>query len=152
MKVSIQKTIVYFSKVYKRYAMETRQSTPEIQSKTNGESCKVYLNAVQDTLDILKGKWKITIISCLSFGKRRFLELQREIGGIGAKMLSKELQDLEMNGLISRTVCDTKPITVEYELSDYGRTLQGIIDEMVDWGKKHREKIQAEYRDKALSS
>lgn len=110
------------------------------------EGCKVKLRAVQDTLDILKGKWKISIIGSLSFGKRRFMELQREVEGIGAKMLSKELQELEINGLISRTVCDTKPITVEYELTDYGKTLQNIIDEMINWGINHRTTIVERYK------
>lgn len=133
--------------------MGTINQNPVKNKTTVGDgnvTCKAYLCAVQDTLDILKGKWKIAIISCLSFGKRRFLELQREVEGIGAKMLSKELQDLETNGLVLRRVCDTKPITVEYELTDYGRTLQDIIDEMVKWGKKHREKIQNECRDETL--
>ncbi|HLT42068.1 MAG TPA: helix-turn-helix domain-containing protein [Sphingobacteriaceae bacterium] len=105
------------------------------------EGCKVKLRAVQDTLDILKGKWKISIISCLSFGKRRFMELQREVSGIGAKMLSKELQELEINGLVLRTICDTKPITVEYELSEYGKTLEPIIAELIEWGINHRANI-----------
>lgn len=124
--------------------METINKTMEnnnLKISINEEGCRVKLRAVQDTLDILKGKWKISIISSLSFGKRRFMELQREIDGIGAKMLSKELQELEINGLISRTVCDTKPITVEYELSDYGKTLQNIINEMINWGLNHRENI-----------
>ncbi|WP_118193976.1 winged helix-turn-helix transcriptional regulator [Albibacterium indicum] len=135
--------------------METINQNP-VKNKTaasaGSATCKAYLCSVQDTLDILKGKWKISIISCLSFGKRRFLELQREVGGIGAKMLSKELQDLEANDLVLRKVCDTKPITVEYELTDYGRTLQNIIDEMEKWGKKHREKIQNECRGEKTSS
>jgi len=107
----------------------------------NHEGCKVKLRAVQDTLDILKGKWKISIISSLSFGKRRFMELQREVDGVGAKMLSKELQELEINGLVLRTICDTKPITVEYELSDYGKTLEPIIAELIEWGINHRANI-----------
>lgn len=132
--------------------MKTIESYRKAQPDSNRETCKVYLGAVQDTLDVLKGKWKISIISCLSFGTRRFLELQREIDGIGAKMLSKELQDLEINGIVLRTVLDTKPVTVEYKLTDYGRTLQDIIDEMVKWGKKHREKIQRECREHSVSS
>ena len=116
------------------------------QASITEDGCKVKLRAVQDTLDILKGKWKISIISSLSFGKRRFMELQREVEGIGAKMLSKELQELEINGLVSRKVCDTKPITVEYELSDYGKTLQSIINEMIDWGLNHRSNIIEHYK------
>jgi len=103
--------------------------------------CKFHLRSIHDTLDILSGKWKISIIGALSFGKRRFMELQREIEGIGSKMLSKELRDLEMNDLVKRTVYDTKPVTVEYELTDYGATLQNIITEMAKWGEKHRKKI-----------
>jgi len=117
----------------------------EIEKKSiTSEGCKAKLRAIHDTLDILNGKWKISIITSLSFGKRRFMELQREVEGIGAKMLSKELRELEINGLVTRKVCDTKPITVEYELSAYGETLQGITNEMINWGLKHREKIKEE--------
>lgn len=116
--------------------MKTREKT------ITSDTCKEKLRAVQDTLDVLGGKWKIAIISALSFGKLRFMELQREVEGIGAKMLSKELRELEINGLISRHVCNTKPITVEYELSVYGKTLQNIINEMINWGINHRERIK----------
>jgi DNA-binding HxlR family transcriptional regulator len=103
--------------------------------------CSAHLKSVQDTLDILTGKWKITIIAALRFGKKRFMELQREIDGIGAKMLSKELNELELNELITRTVYDTRPVTVEYELTEYGKTLQPIIQEMYLWGAQHRKRI-----------
>jgi DNA-binding HxlR family transcriptional regulator len=105
-------------------------------------TCKGQLRAVHDTLDLLSGKWKITIISSLSFnGKRRFMELQREVEGIGAKMLSKELKELEINELLIRTVYDTKPVTVEYELTAYGKTLHAVINEMSKWGTQHRKRI-----------
>jgi len=103
--------------------------------------CKQHAMAINDTLDVLSGKWKIRIIGKLVYGKRRYMELQRVIEGIGSKMLSKELYELELNGLITRTVLDTKPVTVEYELTAYGRTLKPIIDTMALWGKQHREKI-----------
>jgi DNA-binding HxlR family transcriptional regulator len=69
------------------------------------------------------------------------MELQRVGEGIGSKMLSKQLQELELNGLIIRSVMDTKPVTVEYELTEYGRTLKPVITEMASWGKQHREKV-----------
>ena len=108
----------------------------------------MHFKAIHDTQDILSGKWKVLIIAILAFGKRRYLELQRQVEGIGPKMLSRELQELEINGLISRTVRDTKPITVEYELTDYGKTLKPITDEMAAWGKQHREKIRQRMKDK----
>jgi len=105
------------------------------------EACMEQLRAIHDTLDLLNGKWKIAIIGSLGFGKRRFMELQREVEGIGSKMLSKELRDLELNELVKRTVHDTKPVTVEYELTPYGATLDSIISEMAKWGLKHRQRI-----------
>ncbi|SDF71211.1 winged helix-turn-helix transcriptional regulator [Chitinophaga filiformis] len=105
------------------------------------EVCTEHLRAIHDTLDVLNGKWKISIIGSLRFGKKRFMELQREVEGVGSKMLSKELRELEMNELVKRTVYDTKPVTVEYELTPYGKTLETIIDEMANWGRAHRKRI-----------
>lgn len=105
-------------------------------------NCREHVLAIYETLHILSGKWKIAIIGSLRFGKKRFMELQRDVEGIGPKMLSKELHELEKNGLIKRTVYDTRPITVDYDMTDYGKTLQTIIKEMADWGVKHRLKTQ----------
>ncbi len=103
--------------------------------------CRQHFRAVRDTLDMVSGKWKVLLIACLATGKKRYLELQRVVEGIGTKMLSRELQELELNGLITRTVMDSRPMTVEYELTAYGKTLKPIIDEMAAWGKQHREKV-----------
>jgi DNA-binding HxlR family transcriptional regulator len=103
--------------------------------------CSAHHRAIRDTMDILSGKWKIRIIGSLSFGKQRFMELKANIDGIAAKMLSKELQLLEVNGLVTRTVLETKPITVEYQLTEYGHSLQPIIHEMSSWGIQHRERV-----------
>lgn len=104
--------------------------------------CRFRINSVKDSMDILSGKWKIHILGTLLYGgKMRFMDLQREIGGIGSKMLSKELQDLEMNHLVTRTTLNTKPITVEYDLTDFGRTLEPVIDAIATWGIHYRETI-----------
>jgi DNA-binding HxlR family transcriptional regulator len=95
---------------------------------------------IQDTLDIVGGKWKLVLIFVLIDGKKKFNELSREIG-ISPRILSKELQELEMNGLVSRKVCDTKPVTVEYSLTEYSKTLSDVIIAMCKWGEKHRERI-----------
>ncbi len=98
--------------------------------------------AIRDVLQLLGGKWKLQIIGTLRFkGKLRFMDLLREVDGIAAKMLSKELQDLEMNQLVTRTVINSKPITVEYEITEYAQTLDEMLTSMVNWGMKHREKI-----------
>lgn len=74
----------------------------------------------------------------------RFMDLIREVDGIAAKMLSKELQDMEMNRLVSRTVLNTKPVTVEYEITEYGKTLSPIIDEIAKWGIAYRHSIYSQ--------
>ncbi len=55
--------------------------------------------------------------------------------------LSKELKDLEINELVKRTVYDTKPVTVEYEITAYGKTLQKVVGEIAEWGVKHRKRV-----------
>jgi DNA-binding HxlR family transcriptional regulator len=97
--------------------------------------------AVKDTLDVISGKWKLPILGSLIDGERRFKELERNIPKITARMLSKELRQLEMNQLVKRTVYDTMPATVEYEITPYGRTLDKVIDAMNEWGKLHRKRI-----------
>ena len=103
--------------------------------------CSKMLFAIQDTLDLISGKWKIKVVGVLLYGKKNFTDLQQRIDGLGAKMLSKELQDLEINGLLTRTVNTTKPITVTYELTPYGHTLKPIILALADWGIEHRHQI-----------
>src|SRR6185503_19397985 len=98
--------------------------------------CARRLLPINDALQVLNGKWKLQVIIALSFGKKRFKQLQREIPGITPKVLSKELKDLEMNELARRTVYDTSPITVEYELLPYGKTLNPLIEELYKWGTK----------------
>ncbi len=103
---------------------------------------KSNLAAVQDTMDILKGRWKIAIIAALCYDKMRFSDLQKEIEGVSAKMLSSELKDLEINQLVKRTVLNTQTISVEYELTDYGQTLKKVIETLADWGIQHRKQIK----------
>ena len=119
---------------------EDKRKCPEHDSAAE---CSKMLLPINDALQVLNGKWKLQIIIALSFGKKRFKQLQREIPGITPKVLSKELKDLEMNDLARRTVYDTSPITVEYELLPYGKSLQPLIKELHKWGTKHRKKIMS---------
>ena len=105
--------------------------------------CVKMILPVKDALDILSGKWKLQIIISLTFGKKRFKQIQREIPGLTPKMLSKELKELEINELAERKVYDTLPVSVEYELTAYGKTLKPLIGELHKWGTKHRTKIIA---------
>jgi DNA-binding HxlR family transcriptional regulator len=108
----------------------------------NTSSCKKRIQAITDTMSLLSGKWKFHIIGTLIEGNSMgFMDLMREVNGIGTKMLSKELQDLEVNQLISRTVRNTKPVTVEYSITESGKTLEPIIDAIASWGIRYRSSI-----------
>ena len=113
------------------------------QHINNNPICKIRMQGISDTMSILSGKWKFHILGTIIEGsKLGFMDLQREVNGIGSKMLSKELQELELNQLISRTVKDTKPITVEYAITEYGATLSPLIKEIANWGIKYRHSVQ----------
>jgi DNA-binding HxlR family transcriptional regulator len=98
-----------------------------------------FILALNDTMNVLRGKWKLPILGALLFGKKRFTDIQRSIPRITPRMLSKELRDLEMNGIINRKVYDTIPVTIEYELTSSGKSIRDVIDAMFEWGLKHRE-------------
>lgn len=114
--------------------------TPE-KTEGNNALCTASIRAIQDIMDVLGGKWKISIVTCVCFQPRRFSELLKLVDGISGKVLSRELKDLEMNKIISRTVKDTQPVTVEYALTEYGATFQDLIQIMAQWGVKHRKAI-----------
>ncbi len=111
-------------------------------NKASKEECKKHIMAVHDAMDVLSGKWKISIIAVLCYhNKRRFSDMLNDIRGISNKMLSKELKDMEMNKLVKRTVLDTQPVTVQYELTEYGQKLKTVIGNLSEWGVEHRKKI-----------
>ena len=66
--------------------------------------------------------------------------------GITAKVLSKELKELEMNEFVVRTVYATMPVTIEYELTEYSQSLNSVIEALRDWGVQHRERIIGQHK------
>ncbi|WP_375437175.1 winged helix-turn-helix transcriptional regulator [uncultured Hymenobacter sp.] len=100
------------------------------------------MRSVRDALDLLGGKWKLPIILALLGGPKRFKQLQREVVGITAKMLSKEVKELEINGLLRRQVqAEAAPVAVTYTLEAYGDTLFPVIEALHDWGRQPRNHI-----------
>jgi DNA-binding HxlR family transcriptional regulator len=100
------------------------------------------IQALQDTIYVIGGKWKLPIINSICNGNKRFREIERSIPGITTRMLSRELKEMELNKLISRTVHPGPPVLVEYESTDYCRTFGPLILTMIKWGIEHREKIK----------
>jgi DNA-binding HxlR family transcriptional regulator len=92
-------------------------------------------------MEILNGKWKVSIIACLCYQPMRYSELLKEVSGISGKMLSRELKELEANELIERNVLSTAPVAVEYRITDYGKTLKQLTGTIAEWGQIHRKRI-----------
>ncbi|TDW51791.1 HxlR family transcriptional regulator [Flavobacterium sp. 270] len=111
------------------------------EPKQDHKSCAKSIMAVHDAMYVLNGKWKISIIASLCFNTLRFTDLLKEVEGISGKVLSRELKNLEDNQLLTRTVLNTQPITVEYKLTEYGHTLKEVIDSLAKWGANHRKVI-----------
>lgn len=105
------------------------------------KDCSQKILAISDTMEILNGKWKMSIIACLCYKPMRYSELLKEVKGISGKMLSRELKDLEINELIDRQVLNTAPVAVEYQITDYGKSLKQLTNTIADWGFIHRQRI-----------
>lgn len=105
--------------------------------------CQEQTLALKDALELLSGKWKFCILLNLyNYGTMRFKDLQETSAGITPKVLSKELQELEENLLITRTVNNTKPVTVSYAVTPHAMETRGVIDALIQFGLKHRKKIK----------
>lgn len=85
-------------------------------------------------LSVFGGKWKPVIIYCIANGVDRFGAMQRAVPGITKQMLTKQLRELEADALISRTVFAEVPPRVDYALTDKGRSVLPVIDQMKAWG------------------
>ena|ERR1700712_1991391 len=103
--------------------------------------CTGILRPIRDALDVLNGKWKLPIIVALTFGEKRFGEISKEVHGITDRMLSKELRDLELNGLVKRNVEDTYPVKISYALTQHSKSLEDVIESLKNWGTLHRKLI-----------
>ena len=119
--------------------MKTK-SQPKPESYQSEISQKLL--PVMDTMELLSGRWKVIIMTALYVGgTMRFNELKNNIPRITGRALSIDLKFLEENEIVSRTLKDTAPITVEYELTDYGRSLDPVFQALTKWGTDHRKRI-----------
>jgi DNA-binding HxlR family transcriptional regulator len=91
------------------------------------------------TLSLINGKYKMTILyTLMEFGVVRFNEMQRYIGGISYKTLSSTLKELQRDQLVHRKEYPQVPPKVEYSLTERGKSLMPILDQMCEWGDTHR--------------
>ena len=96
---------------------------------------------VEATLELIGGKWKGIILYYLLDGRVRFSELKRRIGCVTQRMLTKQLRELESDGLVDRIVYAEVPPRVEYQLTDEGHSLEPILIALKSWGENHALKL-----------
>lgn len=98
-----------------------------------------YTNCpVRIPLDILSGSWKAWLIIEINKGVSRPSELFRSIGIAPKRALTKQLKELEQQGIVEKTVYPVVPMKVEYYLTQAGKDLLPILEQLEKWGKKHR--------------
>jgi len=105
------------------------------------KGCTADIMALQDTLEIIGGKWTMLIIHYLITRQNElntFSKIQNDIPGLSAKVLSTELKILEINKIITREELHTKPVSVRYDITAYGSQIQQVIATLVQWGQQHR--------------
>ncbi len=90
----------------------------------------------QEAMDLISGKWTMSIINNLMSGTMRFKELERSVTGINTRMLVKELKQLESGKIIKRKAFATVPPTVEYSLTEKGTSLKPVLMEIQAWAIK----------------
>jgi DNA-binding HxlR family transcriptional regulator len=97
----------------------------------------------RDALNCISSKWVVLILITLALRPWRFGELKREIPDMSQRVLTQTLRDLEMDGMINRTVYATKPPSVEYSLTPLAESLLPPLWELVNWADTHHGKILA---------
>ncbi len=98
---------------------------------------------VTTALTVIGGKWKVIILWHLQDKVKRFGELQKAISGISQKMLTQELRDLEESGLVHRQVFPVVPPRVEYRLTEFGKTLAPVMEQLCSWGQSFQRRADA---------
>lgn len=97
---------------------------------------------VQATLKVLGGKWKLLILWHLKDKAKRYSELKRLIPEITEKMMIQQLRELESDGIVSRNMLAEMPPKVEYDFTDYGRTIIPVLKPLCDWGQEHLKRME----------
>jgi len=101
----------------------------DIQSQS--EEC---MSSVRTALHVLGGKWSFLVLAQLQVHPQRFNQLRKKLDDISTKALTDTLRHLEQNEIISRQIFPTVPVTVEYSLTEKGKALRTVLQEMHRWG------------------
>ncbi len=99
---------------------------------------------VEATLSVIGGRWKPILVCHLLDGRKRFGELRRLTPNATERMITLQLRELEADGVISRHVYAEVPPRVEYEVTEFGQSLEPILASMQEWGKAFKVRKLAE--------
>jgi len=91
--------------------------------------------AIERGMRIIGGKWTGSILWHLKDGPVRFNDLSRMIGGASKKMITERLRQLQAQGLVKREVINSAPVSVEYSITEFGRTALGVLDQLRLWSE-----------------
>ena len=90
---------------------------------------------IERGMRIIGGKWTGSILWHLKDGPVRFNDLSRMIGGASKKMITERLRQLEAQGLVRRQVMNTAPVSVQYEITEFGCSALGFLDDLRAWSE-----------------
>lgn len=107
------------------------------------ETMEQCTDPITNSLKLIGGKWKISIIYNLRKGPTRFGELKRILAPITQQMLTKQLREMERDRLIKRNVYEVVPPKVEYSLTEFGSSLGPVLDSWCKWGNENQRIMQA---------
>ena len=98
-------------------------------------------------LAAIGGKWKLIIIYWLAESPKHFAALRKAMPGISQKVLTQQLRELTNDGLVNREPKGAVPAPVEYSLSDYGRSVLPLLEDVRLWGRDHLGKLSTDHTD-----
>lgn len=90
----------------------------------------------EDAFELLGKRWTGLIIRTLLNGQKRFSDISAAIPNMSARMLTERFRELELHGIVSRTVYPETPVRIEYELTEKGKELGAVMDEIQKWAEK----------------
>ena len=109
----------------------------EIAAKNQQVLCREVLS-IGDTMDVLRSKWTVEVLTAILCGNTRFKDILTAIHGLSDKVLTERLRQMVDDRLIEKHECRGYPPRVEYNLTDHGKRLYAIVYRMTEWGTEHR--------------
>ena len=97
---------------------------------------------LRQALNLITDKWVVAVLYVLSYGTKRYGEIQREIGDISQRMLTRTLRDLERNGLVHRQIYPVVPPMVEYSLTSLGKSLSEVTKNLCNWSIDNFQQVE----------